>query len=231
MSANRSRKKGSDKAKAKKAARQAKIAEANALGAAVKAANEEEDLLAPYAPFAAFKAPDGWTATISFDSAERVPEATMDACLALTERNMASLYEDAGWGWNSSVKRRELCHPDARYLLAFAGEGADAELAGFAHFRFEAEDGRACLYVYEIQLASAVQGRGLGKRLMQIMELIARRAGMGWMQATVFVANEGSMRFFCDKCKFAVDDESPDEESYQILSKELAPPVGKAGKA
>lgn len=231
MSANRPRKKGSEKAKAKKAARQAKIAEANALGAAVKAANAEEDLLAPYAAFAAFKATDGWNARISFAAVARVPEATMDACLALTERNMASLYEDAGWGWNSGVKRRELSHPDARYLLASAGEDAEAELAGFAHFRFEAEDGRASLYVYEIQIAAHAQGHGLGRRLMQIMELIARRQGMGWMLATVFVENQGSMRFFCDRCKFTVDDDSPEDESYQILCKELAPPKTAAGKA
>lgn len=41
------------------------------------------------------------------------------------------------------------------------------------------------LYVYDIQLEPEAQRKGLGKFMMQLMELIARRAQMEWVMLTV----------------------------------------------
>ena len=46
-------------------------------------------------------------------------------------------------------------------------------LLGFVHYRFVVEEDVHVLYVYELQLESSAQGKGLGKFLMQLIELIA----------------------------------------------------------
>ena len=81
------------------------------------------------------------------------------------------------------------------------------------------------LYVYELQLTSAFRGKGLGKHAMVLLELLAARNAMKFIMVTVFHANEGAMRFYLEKLKYAVDEISPsrcavdDESSYEILSK------------
>jgi ribosomal protein S18 acetylase RimI-like enzyme len=68
---------------------------------------------------------------------------------------------------------------------AAAGGGAassDActagELLGFVSFRFLPEGDFDLLYVYELQTGPKAQRKGLGKHLMQMCELIARKYGM-----------------------------------------------------
>ena len=81
------------------------------------------------------------------------------------------------------------------------------------------------LYVYELQLAPAARGNGLGKFVMQLLELMATKHKMQFMMLTVFKINDGAMRFYLDKLKYSVDETSPsrcavdDESSYEILSK------------
>ena len=52
---------------------------------------------------------------------------------------------------------------------------------GFVHFRFELEGEAEVLYVYELQVAKEAARKGLGMRLMQIMELAARKYSMKWV--------------------------------------------------
>ena len=77
----------------------------------------------------------------------------------------------------------------------------------------------------ELQLAPAARGNGLGKFVMQLLELMATKHKMQFMMLTVFKINDGAMRFYLDKLKYSVDETSPsrcavdDESSYEILSK------------
>jgi GNAT superfamily N-acetyltransferase len=48
-------------------------------------------------------------------------------------------------------------------------------LVGFVHHRFVVEEDVPVAYMYELQLESCAQGQGLGKFLMQLIELIARK--------------------------------------------------------
>lgn len=65
------------------------------------------------------------------------------------------------------------------------GEGERGRLAGYCHFRFawdedENDDGEGeggtedVLYVYELQVASWAKRRGLGRRMMQALEVLAQ---------------------------------------------------------
>ena len=100
------------------------------------------------------------------------------------------------WPVEEKVKCREMIASEARYIFVYEALDANANelltvsekertsgscmvergsLLGFVHFRFVIEEDLPVLYVYELQLESRVQGKGLGKFLMQLIELIARK--------------------------------------------------------
>jgi GNAT superfamily N-acetyltransferase len=58
-------------------------------------------------------------------------------------------------------------------------------LVGFVHYRFVLEEDVPVLYVYELQLESCVQGKGLGKFLMELIELIAQKVLNYFSQLTL----------------------------------------------
>lgn len=86
------------------------------------------------------------------------------------------------WPTEEKVKRREMVALEARYIFVREGDppnasaGEDnAPIVGFVHYRFTLEEEVPVLYVYELQLESQLQRKGLGKFLMQLIELIARK--------------------------------------------------------
>lgn len=95
------------------------------------------------------------------------------------------------WPIEEKVKRREMVAPEARYVFICEDENTDGNqmsalgksrrssvlmspIVGFVHYRFIVEEGLPVLYLYELQLESHVQGKGLGKFLMQLAEAIAK---------------------------------------------------------
>lgn len=147
-------------------------------------------------------------------------------------------------------KRQELTHDHARFLIATIdnnGDGdsssigntdADAgididtasssskEIMAFAHFRFDLNDDdnptQEVLYLYEIQIQPIAQKNGLGRRMMQIMEIIAMNMKMRKVMLTVFKSNKSAMGFY-RRLKYDVDEISPsmfgEEVDYEIMSK------------
>ncbi|CAM9556058.1 unnamed protein product [Ectocarpus sp. 12 AP-2014] len=113
--------------------------------------------------------------------------------------------------------------------------GARERIAGYCDFRFawdqdENEDGEGVggmedvLYVYELQVAPWATRRGLGRRMMQAIELLANRHGMTKVMLTVFKENRQAMSFYTKKMRYGVDKDSPSnwdqpDEVYEILSK------------
>lgn len=100
------------------------------------------------------------------------------------------------WPVEEKIKRREMVAGEARYIFAYEAFNANAcessttsevergftncladrgPLVGFVHYRFVIEEELPVLYVYELQLESRVHGKGLGKFLMQLIELIAQK--------------------------------------------------------
>ncbi|RLN52147.1 hypothetical protein BBJ28_00021744 [Nothophytophthora sp. Chile5] len=191
------------------------------------AANAVSDVMVDFQAFQTFTR-HGANVAIRSAPARALSAATRDHVVALFEANMEALYQESDWGYDAAAKRVELFEDEARYLLAFDKDGdAESSPVGFAHFRFVEDDGVPVLYLYEVQLASTAQRRGLGKFLMQLLQLVARRHGMELMVLTVFKSNSGAMRFYRDRLGFAIDETSPsacgdDSQSYEILSKRVA---------
>ena len=106
----------------------------------------------------------------------------------LTKEHMEDIYEESGYGWDDSDKKSELNEQGTRFLLIRdrSPEGSPpGALRGFVHFRFTIQGevldtmaGDPSLYIWDIQLQESVQRKGLGKHLMMLLELIARREKM-----------------------------------------------------
>ena len=138
------------------------------------------DVLTDFPTFSTFQK-HGLVLDIFFSAPEAATWTTEMANFVfdLTRLNMRTLYEAApDWGWRDAKKRAELYDAASRYL--FVRDRANGALVAFAVFRFLADGDVDVLYVYELQLTESVQRKGLGKHLMVLMELIARRAGMQW---------------------------------------------------
>lgn len=185
-------------------------------------------------------AEDGVNAKVTFYPSP-LPTDLHDSCLRLFERNMADMYLDSSWGLDLDEKAAELRHETARFLIveeadAVAGCGDDTNsnnkrnVLAFSHFRFEPNDEdrptQQVLYVYEIQVSSQAQRSGLGKRLMNIMELIALKLDMKKIMLTVFKNNGAAMSFYLDRMKYEIDESSPSNfdgevADYEILSKTI----------
>ena len=108
-------------------------------------------------------------------STKRVTDLSQDkkeVIIDLLEINMKKLYEESEWGWNAKNKRDEMLDDHAWYLLA---EKPDGTIVGFSHFRFDMDYDDEVLYVYEIQIDPSYQRKGLGRFMMQVLELLGMR--------------------------------------------------------
>ena len=249
-----------NKAKDKKAARKAAAEKVAASQLLVKKLRQDDDLLAPFPAFRTFNR-NGLALQLAYHTAESLPSELKNWTFDLTQRNVKSFYENCpGWGWNASKKRRELEDSDARFIVATAaaavaegeekkqtdddGDGDDEkkktpEFAvdqpiGFVHLRLEIEDdNEPVLYVYEFHVEEGAQGRGLGRYLMQLTELISRKAGLARIMLTVFKENKAAIALYT-KLGYVMDEDSPGavdpsgDHGYEILSKKLVSPAAAA---
>ena len=62
------------------------------------------------------------------------------------------------------------------------------------------------LYLYEIQMEKHVRRRGLGRFLVTVLTLMAKKYEMEKVLCTVFQHNHDSMTFFKETCRLGVDD-------------------------
>lgn len=86
-----------------------------------------QDLLEQYGPFKRF---EPLQASIQYFAAKTLQPEHLEWAFDLCKRNMEQLYATA-WGWNDKIKRKELTHPEARFLLVFQQQ----QPVAFVHLR------------------------------------------------------------------------------------------------
>ncbi|KAJ8281636.1 hypothetical protein COCON_G00041550 [Conger conger] len=209
----------SNRAKEKKQKRLEERAAMDAVCARVEAANKLED---PLAAFPVFKKYDrnGLNLQIECKRVSALNSNTVDWAYELTKTNMQTLYEQSEWGWKEREKKEEMMDERAWYLLV-----RDADSAPLRSLTSDSmwSVGRRCCTV---QLESKVRRKGLGKFLIQILQLIANSMQMKKVMLTVFKHNHGAYQFFREALQFEIDENSPsmsgccgDDCSYEILSR------------
>uniref|UniRef100_A0A0E0PLW9 N-alpha-acetyltransferase 40 n=2 Tax=Oryza rufipogon TaxID=4529 RepID=A0A0E0PLW9_ORYRU len=220
-----------------------------------------KDHLAQFPDFHKYQS-NGLLVYLEYGYGNQLPLPTRKYIQNLLKVNMEGQYGPE-WPSEEKVKRREMVAPEARYIfvrqssnaittqnimkqdsrLEFTHEACNEDrLIGFVHYRFVLEEDVPVVYVYELQMESSAQGKGLGKFLMELVELIACKHGgssdfdsvymqsqMGAVMLTVQKANNLAMAFY-KKLRYVISSTSPSrvdplfpqiglEKNYEILCK------------
>ncbi|XP_075647703.1 uncharacterized protein LOC142618637 isoform X2 [Castanea sativa] len=223
----------------------------------IKAASADKHPLDSFPSFRHFHK-NGLSVYLESGCGDKLSSPTKKYIMGLLKANMEGPY-GSEWPTVEKVKRREMVMPEARYIFVHEAPNASSDeiltmserketltvclenkgsMVGFAQYRFTLEEEIPVLYVYELQLEPHVQAKGLGKFLMQLIELIAckvlshlfsshRDNRMGAVVLTVQKANLLAMDFYLNKLRYIISTISPsrvdpligDEKSYEILCK------------
>ncbi|XVF80852.1 hypothetical protein PTKIN_Ptkin15bG0108700 [Pterospermum kingtungense] len=214
----------------KKLKRREILEKKKAIDQLIKAASSQIDHLSSFLSFRYFNR-NGLCLRLESGRGDKLSHSTKQYIQNLLKVNMEGPY-GSEWPAEEKVKRREMVAPEARYIFVHWNadekeDNAPTPLPGFLHYRFTSEEEIPVLYLYELQLDSLVQGKGLGEFLMQLVELIARESRMGAVVLTVQKANLSAMKFYISKLRYVVSSISPSrvdpvagvEKNYEILCK------------
>ncbi|XP_073220833.1 uncharacterized protein [Cicer arietinum] len=213
------------------------LAKKKAFEQLIKAAHAEKDHLASFPSYRHFQI----NVCLKSGYGNKLSSTVKQYIQTLLKLNMEGPY-GSEWQEEEKVKRREMVDHEARYIFVHEVANSNADdmttedtstsclenggpLVGFVHYRFVLEEEVPVLYVYELQLDSRVQGKGLGKFLIELIELIAQKNCMGAVMLTVQKANLLAMNFYISKLRYIISSTSPSkvnpmiEKSYEILCK------------
>jgi ribosomal protein S18 acetylase RimI-like enzyme len=150
----------------------------------------------------------------------------LEACLTLIELTSAEDYRHSETKWSVAKKRKEMKLPDMKYIVL-----TTTEVVGFISFMITYEDGYEVAYIYEIHLQPKCQGKGMGKKLVEVVEVIGRKVGVTKAMLTVFTSNRRALDWY-GHLGYREDEFSPGprrlrngtvkEATYKILSKPLS---------
>ncbi|KAG2319761.1 hypothetical protein Bca52824_012974 [Brassica carinata] len=196
----------------------------------IKRASSRTDPLSPFDSFRRYTKND-LSVCLEPGRGDRLSSSLKQHIRKLLKKNMEGFY-GSDWPLQAKVKRKEMCSADARYIFVrelrygeaygastrrICEEGCN-EIAGFAHYRFTLEEEIPVLYVYEIQLESRIQGKGLGEFLMQLIELIASKNQMSAIVLTVQTSNALAMTFYMSKLGYRISSISPSKANFPTFS-------------
>uniref|UniRef100_A0A0N4Z8S2 N-alpha-acetyltransferase 40 n=1 Tax=Parastrongyloides trichosuri TaxID=131310 RepID=A0A0N4Z8S2_PARTI len=138
----------------------------------------------------------------------------------LFRRNMFNMYQMSLDGWDEGHKKQELFATTSRYIIIKNNKN---KYMGYAHYRFDIDGGLPVLYLYELQVESFVQNKGIGSIIVEMIEKTAKYLEMKKVVCTVFAFNSQSLAFF-HKNGYTTDETCPgadDGVDYLILSKKF----------
>lgn len=236
--------------KGKKVKRSEELARKKAVEEVIKVAYAKKDHLIDFPAFINFDR-NGISVHLESGTGDFLSFSHKQFIQDLLKINMEGPY-GAEWSREEKVKRREMVAADARYIFVQLNEsdlfedirhsdilqtrmktcqylwkGSGNHVIAFAHYRFIVEEDFPVLYVYELQLEEHIQGKGLGKFLMQLLELIACKNNMKAVMLTVQKRNMVAMNFYMKKLRYKISSVSPSrvdpvigaDSTYEILYK------------
>ncbi|XP_042462505.1 uncharacterized protein LOC122046068 isoform X2 [Zingiber officinale] len=185
----------------------------------IKKASSVKDHLVFFPPFCHYER-NGLSVYLESGLGDQLTSPIKKYIQNLLKINMEAPY-GSEWPAEEKVKRREMVSPDAHYIFVRkstnqtpVSESEETNCAGLTG------DQNALL-------EACAQRKGLGKFLMQLIELIAHKNRMGAVMLTVQKANILAMSFYTSKLSYTISAISPSqidpligsEKSYEIFCK------------
>ena len=207
-----------------------KLTKADRVVDPLQESNIPTTLMEPFQPPPEGASPEQPSLSLEYSLGVDVSDSLLNDMVGLFETNMGDMYRNSSFGLDLTEKADDFRHRKARHLLVFSPtEDGSKELAAFVHFRFDYDDdeypSRVVLYVFEIQIEAAFRRRGMGRKLMKMMEYIAQAAGLDTVMLTVFMSNDDAMQFYTKSLMYVIDESSPskfgERADYEILSRQL----------
>ncbi|KAL7273095.1 N alpha-acetyl-transferase [Rhizina undulata] len=196
---------------------------------------------------------------VTLDTSSTISTEDFNKCYE-SVREMREMYKRSSMGWSATEKKREMKHPAMRFLLvkeeringsfnsntdggetrskddeweddeSAISKDDDGVLVGFLSFMVTEEEGQDVIYCYEVHVKESHRGKGIGNRLISIMERIGKRVGLLKAMLTVFTENLSAINLY-ENIGYIVDEISPKPKrlrnglakaDYQIMSKLLS---------
>ena len=182
---------------------------------------------------------------ISFSS--KLSNDQLDFVFEMVKDNMEDRYDASGYGWDDEDKERELTEEGTRFLLirdmSKDSDDENDRIVGFVHFRFSVQGdimdvmaGDTCLFLWDIHLEEEYQRKGVGKHVVTLLELIARREKMSQILIPIQLQDEITSSWVTKSLKGFVSQSvammqllsfDADAEGFQVFGKDLIAPVKK----
>ena len=174
--------------------------------------------------------------TVRFFTGSSLTKDLRQFMFRLAKKNHRAIADASGYGWDDDEYKEALKAPEQRYLAAFDSEGAPV---AFINFEFSLQGalvdemaGVPSLLVQDLQTQKAVRRKGLGRHLLSLVQLIAKKRNLSTVAAKVFVGDKTAQAFMGAVGGFAVSYEFvPEGEAMEIYEKSLVAPAAPAAKA
>ena len=118
--------------------------------------------------------------TVNLSLSGAVPRDDKIPIFAMIKNSMEDQYDDSGYGWDDTDKKKELAEKGGRFLIARNAE--DDKVLGFVSFRFTRAGeavyqpiGPACVHLLDFVVSQRFRKNGLGKYMMAITMMIAKK--------------------------------------------------------
>lgn len=108
-------------------------------------------------------------------------------------------YQKSIMGWDEADKRKELQHPQQRFLIA--SHELFGEQIAFLSFRWDVEEGDPIMYVYELGVTKEARRNKLAWALMKYAEDLCKKVSVCRILLTVFIENQAAMTLYRDKLR------------------------------
>ena len=117
---------------------------------------------------------------------------------------MDHFYNQSGWNLDKQEKMKDLLADWMRMIVV----KLENEIVAFAAFRFDMDEDRPVVYLYELHVRSDMQGKRIGDHLLRLLEVIAQCHAMDRVVLTTLKCNPRALQFYL-KRGFEVDETSP----------------------
>lgn len=144
--------------------------------------------------------------SLSFHSGRSAGVALRAWMLRCVE-TLAPLYATSRMRFCAVEKAGELAHADQRFLVVGGGGGADEgggkeEPIAFLSFRWDVEEGRPVMYIYELFVDAAARSRRIGLQLMCYAERLAALNNVSDVMLTVFDCNQAALKLYRQRLSY-----------------------------